>query len=71
MEAIEFDTTMYSNGKIELPVKYRKNIKKNAKLRVIVLINKQNEKVTDEWQKQTINNFFDDDNKADDIYNNL
>ena len=71
MEAIEFDTTMHSNGKIELPAQFRKNIKKNTKLRVIVMIEEPTKKNEDGWQKQAASNFFKDDNDADDVYNNL
>ena len=68
MEAIEFNTTLQSNGNILLPAQYAKSIDKDAKLHVIILLENTGSK-TGDWQKEAINNFFKDETDADDVYN--
>jgi len=68
MRAIEFNTTLNNNKKIDIPVRFQKEVEKNNSVRVLILI----EELSDEqaWKKLNQTTFLSGYSEKDSIYDN-
>jgi len=68
MKAIEFNTTLNNNKRIDIPARFQKEIEKNDAVRVLILIEEESDERT--WKKLAASSFLKGYSDKDSIYDN-